>query len=97
MTFKLPNLSFNQALVLGSLLRLGLLVYGEYHDSHSAPGLKYTDIDYRVFSDATKFILHPNEENKARGPLGDFIQIGECVLECHVYLSVARLTVLGCL
>ncbi|KAG9010333.1 GPI mannosyltransferase 1 [Tulasnella sp. 427] len=48
-------LSFRRAVQLGIALRLGLIIYGEYHDRRSA--LKYTDIDYRVFSDATKLIL----------------------------------------
>lgn len=63
-------------LVLGGLaLRLILVVYGEYHDRHSP--LKYTDIDYRVFSDAASFILHPTELNRAQGPLGVKLDLGE--------------------
>lgn len=50
-------LSFQRAVQLGIALRLGLIVYGEYHDRHSA--LKYTDVDYRVFSDATKLVWSP--------------------------------------
>lgn len=63
-------------LVLGGLVfRLILVVYGEYHDRHSP--LKYTDIDYRVFSDAASFILHPTELNHARGHLGVKLDLGE--------------------
>lgn len=36
------------------ILRFVLLVYGIYQDNHSA--LKYTDIDYYVFTDAAKFL-----------------------------------------
>ncbi|KAM5355221.1 hypothetical protein ACJ41O_001867 [Fusarium nematophilum] len=36
------------------LLRLVLLLYGLYQDAHSA--LKYTDIDYLVFTDASRFL-----------------------------------------
>ncbi|KIO20547.1 glycosyltransferase family 50 protein [Tulasnella calospora MUT 4182] len=50
-------LSFRRAIQLGIVLRLGLIIYGEYHDRHSA--LKYTDIDYRVFSDATRLVWSP--------------------------------------
>lgn len=68
-------LSF-RALVLGGLaFRLILVVYGEYHDKHSP--LKYTDIDYRVFSDATSFILHPTERNHAQGYVGEKLNLGE--------------------
>lgn len=37
-------------LLTGLVIRIVLIVYGEWHDSVS--NLKYTDIDYSVFSDA---------------------------------------------
>lgn len=37
-------------LFYGILLRLSLLLYGHIQDQH--PVLKYTDVDYQVFSDA---------------------------------------------
>jgi len=42
-------------LIPGFVARLGLIVYSVYHDSRSS--LKYTDIDYQVFSDAAEAIL----------------------------------------
>ncbi|POW07598.1 hypothetical protein PSTT_08165 [Puccinia striiformis] len=42
-------------LIPGSVLRLGLICYSVYHDNRSS--LKYTDIDYQVFSDAARAIL----------------------------------------
>jgi GPI mannosyltransferase 1 subunit M len=39
---------------IGALLRLVLLVYGIWQDAHSA--LKYTDIDYLVFTDASRLV-----------------------------------------
>ncbi len=37
-----------------AVLRLALLAYGEWQDNHMA--VKYTDVDYYVFSDATRFV-----------------------------------------
>lgn len=49
---------FNSApLVFGAaiLLRLVLMIYGRYKDLHGH-GIKYTDIDYLVFTDAARFL-----------------------------------------
>ncbi|KAI5467570.1 GPI mannosyltransferase 1 [Mariannaea sp. PMI_226] len=40
--------------IIATLLRLILLFYGLWQDAHSA--LKYTDIDYLVFTDASRFL-----------------------------------------
>ncbi|KAJ7685359.1 glycosyltransferase family 50 protein [Mycena polygramma] len=60
--------SFRHVLVASIALRVGLILYSEWHDAHSV--VKYTDIDYRVFSDAARFLLYPaGIENQAQGPL----------------------------
>lgn len=67
--------SFHSVLIVSILLRIALILYSEWHDVHSA--VKYTDIDYRVFSDAARFILYPGPENKAQGILGAALGVGE--------------------
>ena len=48
--FSQPSL----VITVSILLRFGLLFYGRYQDAHSA--VKYTDIDYLVFTDASRFL-----------------------------------------
>jgi phosphatidylinositol glycan class M len=48
-------MEFKTQLVLATLLRVVLLLYGEYQDAYL--DVKYTDIDYKVYSDASSYIL----------------------------------------
>lgn len=68
---------FKTSLVAAALLRIGLIVYSEWHDARSV--VKYTDIDYRVFSDAARFTLNPDPSagNVAQGPLAGYFRLGE--------------------
>ncbi|KAJ6525628.1 glycosyltransferase family 50 protein [Mycena capillaripes] len=66
-------LSFRNVLVLSVALRVGLILYSEWHDAHNV--VKYTDIDYRVFSDAARFLLQPGAENQAQGPLKKLVKL----------------------
>ena len=50
----LTSLSFNAILTISTLLRISLILYSEWHDAHSV--VKYTDVDYRVFSDAAALV-----------------------------------------
>jgi len=68
-------LSFRSIITISILLRVALILYSEWHDARSV--VKYTDIDYRVFSDATHFILNPGPDNHATGPIGRYLRIGE--------------------
>lgn len=69
--------SFRTLLIVSAVLRVILILYSEWHDAHSI--VKYTDIDYRVFSDAARFVFHPNlRGNTAKGPLAPFFfAVGE--------------------
>ncbi|KAI0031843.1 glycosyltransferase family 50 protein [Vararia minispora EC-137] len=67
--------SFRAVLALSCILRIGLILYSEWHDAHSL--VKYTDVDYRVFSDATHFLLNPGSGNRAQGPLGTWLNVGD--------------------
>ncbi|GAA99489.1 glycosyltransferase family 50 protein [Mixia osmundae IAM 14324] len=54
--------SFWQWAVIGVSLRLSLIVYSVYHDAHST--LKYTDVDYYVFTDAARYIVEPEADDR---------------------------------
>ncbi|KAL4481949.1 hypothetical protein ABPG74_008038 [Tetrahymena malaccensis] len=45
----------SKAVLLGSLLRFGLLFIAEFQDYYY--NLKYTDLDYSVYTDAAKYVL----------------------------------------
>ncbi|KAG6014893.1 GPI mannosyltransferase 1, partial [Claviceps citrina] len=49
-----PLLRPRPLFLLALLLRLGLLLHGSWQDAHSA--VKYTDIDYLVFTDASRLV-----------------------------------------
>jgi len=46
--------STSRILTVSIVLRVVLLLYGIYHDAHSP--LKYTDVDYYVFTDAARYV-----------------------------------------
>jgi phosphatidylinositol glycan class M len=64
-----PSFTFANVLVVSTIVRVVLILYSEWHDAHSL--VKYTDVDYRVFTDAAYFLSHPSqhEGNFAQGPL----------------------------
>jgi hypothetical protein len=56
------------AIPISFIIQLGLIGFGEYQDRHS--DVKYTDVDYRVFSDAVRCLwtgCSRGEEGKAAG------------------------------
>lgn len=52
---KFVNIDYKLHLLFSLTVRLILIVYGIYHDEVSE--VKYTDIDYKVFTDASRHIL----------------------------------------
>lgn len=75
----LPSLHVNvfSVFLISAIVRVGLILYSEWHDAHSV--VKYTDVDYRVFSDAARFVLSPSstDGNVAKGPYGYLFSLGE--------------------
>ena len=77
----LKQLRFVHVVSISILIRIGAVLYSEHHDKHHT--LKYTDIDYHVFTDAARYLLHPTPtgtgeaENIAQGPLGHVLGFGE--------------------
>jgi phosphatidylinositol glycan class M len=67
--------SIEALLAFSATIRVALILYSEWHDAHSP--VKYTDVDYLVFSDATSFTLTPGPLNHAQGPLGRWFNFGE--------------------
>ena len=68
-----PSFTCSNVFLVSAFLRVALILYSEWHDAHSI--VKYTDVDYRVFSDAASFLLHPSEQegNCAQGPLNQLL------------------------
>ncbi|ONK74592.1 uncharacterized protein A4U43_C03F8080 [Asparagus officinalis] len=55
-----PFVPFNlhRTILISAILRLALIVYDEWQDSRMV--VRYTDIDYSVFSDAADLVLKGN-------------------------------------
>ena len=50
----MASFDFRRLMIFSAILRLLLIVYGEWQDSHME--VRYTDIDYFVFSDAADLV-----------------------------------------
>lgn len=53
---KFLDLSWVSHLVISGVIRLVLVSYGEFHDRRFE--VPYTDVDYKVFSDAARHVIH---------------------------------------
>jgi len=71
----MPIPSFRTVVFLSAALRVALILCSEWHDRNSI--VKYTDVDYRVFSDAARFLLQPSPSNIAQGKFGASLNVGE--------------------
>lgn len=76
----LQDISFKNVVIISIAIRVLLIFYSEWHDKHAV--VKYTDIDYRVFTDAAQYLMLPfrtpdGPDNIAKGPLGQSFLIGE--------------------
>lgn len=71
----MKSISFGRLCGIALVARLVLIGYSVYHDARNE--LKYTDVDYIVFSDATAYLLNPTVQHHARGLLGAKLPIGD--------------------
>ncbi|XP_050363945.1 GPI mannosyltransferase 1 [Argentina anserina] len=75
-------LEFRTVVAVSAVLRVALIVYGEWQDTHME--VRYTDIDYTVFSDAASLVAagkSPFERSTYRySPLLAFLLLANSVL-----------------
>lgn len=65
MEVKLPRflkLPLKYHLAAGLFIRMLLIAYGDYHDDHY--DVSYTDVDYKVFTDAARHVVHGDSPYK---------------------------------
>lgn len=51
----IKNINYKTHLIIAFAIRLGFIIYGEHHDKVAT--VPYTDIDYRVFTDAARHVI----------------------------------------
>jgi phosphatidylinositol glycan class M len=87
-----PSFTFANVLVVSAFLRVVLILYSEWHDAHSL--VKYTDVDYCVFSDAAYFLSYPSqhEGNYAQGPLNSLLDrfLNSTNLDFNLHINLGK-------
>lgn len=89
--------SFKLCLLLSAVLHAALIVYGGYQDTHAV--VKYTDVDYAVFSDAARAVWDgldgshgaaaaADRPGRTVGPLGGWI--GRCMAQSFQAAALRR-------
>lgn len=76
------NLPFTYHIVVGCIIRLLLIFYGDYHDrTYDVP---YTDVDYKVFTDAARHVYNGDSPFKRHtyrySPIIAYLMIPNIVL-----------------
>ncbi|XP_013197718.2 GPI mannosyltransferase 1 [Amyelois transitella] len=61
-TRRFMNLPFGYHIFSGTVIRLMLIIYAEIHDKYL--DVQYTDVDYKVFTDAARHVLRGNSPYK---------------------------------
>ncbi|KAL6976814.1 hypothetical protein U1Q18_025599, partial [Sarracenia purpurea var. burkii] len=78
----MPSINISSLLLFSAVLRLLLILYGEWQDTHLE--VRYTDVDYFVFSDAASLMAagkSPFERTTYRySPLIAFLLIPNSII-----------------
>jgi phosphatidylinositol glycan class M len=84
------RVNFTHILTASIAIRIALICYSEWYDAQPETVVKYTDIDYRVFTDAARYVVRERVQgvndalgyrdvgnSTAKGPLGSWLGVGE--------------------
>ncbi|XP_067627633.1 GPI mannosyltransferase 1 [Eurosta solidaginis] len=78
----LIDVSFSTHLLISIAIRLFLITYGHWHDTHSE--LPYTDVDYKVVTDGARHVLHGESPFKRHtyrySPILAYLQIANLLI-----------------
>ncbi|XP_073844597.1 phosphatidylinositol glycan anchor biosynthesis class M [Musca autumnalis] len=79
---RLLTITFRSHIIISILIRIGLIIYGQFHDKHAE--VPYTDIDYNVVTDGARQMLRGNSPFRRHtyrySPILAFMQIPNVVV-----------------